>query len=161
MANQPATKPRLLRRFFQFRLLTLLILMVLVGFASMRIASLLDNRPFDWLPYSKSSFERYIEEKKTVLIFFTAEWDMTSVVTEVAVFEDEQVRRLVRSRNVIAMKADISKRNAETAEIFKSIAENETSTVAIYSARSANEPVVLRGLISVNELCETLENATH
>ena len=134
--------------------------MVLVGFASMRIASLLDNRPFDWLPYSKSSFERYIEEKKTVLIFFTAEWDMTSVVTEVAVFEDEQVRRFVRSRNVIAMKADFTKTNPEAAEVFEAIAGNETSTVAIFSARSAHEPIVLHGPISVSELCETLENAT-
>ena len=161
MANQPATKPRLLRRFFQFRLLTLLILMVLVGFASMWIASLLDNRPIDWLPYSKLSFERCIEEKKTVLIFFTADWDATSLITEVAVFDDDQVRRLVRSRHVIAMKADFTNWNPEAMEVFERIAGNATPAIAIYSARSANEPIVLRGLISVNELCETLENATH
>ena len=160
MANQPATKLRLLRRFFQFRLMTLLVLMVLVAFASLRIASLLDKRPIAWVPYSKSSFEQYIEEQKTVLIFFTADWDAMSVVNEVAVFEADQVRRFVRSRNVIAMKADFTKTNPEAAEVFEAIAGNETSTVAIFSARSAHEPIVLHGPISVSELCETLENAT-
>ena len=67
----------------------------------------------------------------------------------------------VRSRNVIAMKADFTNWNPEATEVFERIAGNATSTVVICSARSANEPIVLRGLISVNELCETLENATH
>ena len=70
------------------------------------------------------------------------------------------VRRFVRSRNVIAMKADFTKTNPEAAEVFEAIAGNETSTVAIFSARSAHEPIVLHGPISVSELCETLENAT-
>ena len=59
------------------------------------------------------------------------------------------------------MKADFTNWNPEAVEVFERIAGNATPAIAIYSARSANEPIVLYGLISASELCEALGNATH
>lgn len=95
-------------------------------------------------PY-KPSITCAVPESK---IASRADWDATSVVTEVAVFEAAQVWRLIRSRNVIAMKADFTKRNPETAEALESIDEHGTPAVAIYSTRLTSEPSVLHGPIT-------------
>ena len=55
-------------------------------------------------------------------------------VTEVAVFEDEQVRRLVRSRNVIAMKADITEWNPQ---IFQDGTDDLLGEAELFAAGQA------------------------
>ena len=70
-ATKSLAKPKLFRRFFQFRLLALLLLVIPVAFAAIHVRNLLDDRPVDWKPFSKSELDQHIRDQEAVLVFLT------------------------------------------------------------------------------------------
>ena len=159
--SESTTKPKLLRRFLQFRLVTLLVLMVVVGFGSMWVAATLDDRPIDWVPYSKASLEEAFEDDKTVMLYFGADWDLLNSLTEATTMKSARIRRLLRYRDVVAMKADLTNSNPEATEVLRAIGTGYPGPVAaIYTPGTTDKPISLVNF-SEADLYKALKTATN
>ena len=64
-----------------------------------------------FVAYSPDAFDAARAEHKIVLVKFTANWCATCQVIEGTVFSDPATWDDIRSHNVVAMKADFSKKN--------------------------------------------------
>ena len=140
-ATKSLAKPKLFRRFFQFRLLALLLLVIPVAFAAIHVRNLLDDRPVNWKPYSKAEVDQHIRDQETVLVFLTFD----NGEFEAKVFGSQRVRQIIRYRKITAMKLDTSS-NASSEDFYdliKMIGGSTIPGVAIFSAQSGGQPVVV------------------
>lgn len=134
-------------------------IMIPAGITSLWIGSLLDKRPIDWVAYSQASFINHINHDKTVLVYFGADWDLSSKFVEQKSFEAPRIRRIIRSRGVIAMKADLTDRSRESMEALNSIGRHSTPVVAIYNSKPTGQPIILDGLFREAELFDAMTTA--
>ena len=159
--NQSATaNSESSRQFLRFRLVTLLLVIIPVAFTSLWIGELLDKRPIEWIAFSKSVLKDHVKHNQPVLVYFGAEWDLNSKFVETNSFETRRIRRIINSRGIIAMKADVTEWTQETLDILNSIDEHSTPVVAIYTTKPNSQPIVLSGLFSEPELFDAIVAAT-
>ena len=147
LAINAAAKPKLMRRFFQFRLLVLLMLAVPVAFAAIQVRDWLDDRPIEWKPYSKAELDQHLHENETVLVFMMAEWDPNSKNLEERVFGTQKVRQIIRARGITVMRADYtaqaSRQRGDLRDLLSTIDQPVAPNFVIYSPQSRGQPVVL------------------
>ena len=134
--------------------------MIPVAITSLWIGVLLDKRPIDWETYSKAELSNHINHNKAVLVYFGADWDLSSKFVEKTSFDAQRIRRIIRSHGVIAMRADLTKPSQEIMEALNSIDRHSTPAVAIYTSKSPGQPIILHGLFREPELFEALTTAT-
>ncbi len=134
--------------------------MIPLGVASVWLSAALDRRPVDWVEFSKVDLEEELADGNTVLVFFSADWDLTSVLAEKKTFGALKVRRLIRSRGVIAMRADCTNGSPKIAAALKSIDRFSTPTIAIYDSDSPKKPIVLDNLVTEPDLLAALKKTT-
>jgi thiol:disulfide interchange protein DsbD len=64
----------------------------------------------DWRPYDPALIEKTLEEKKPVLIKFTANWCLSCKVVDKMVYAREDVANLIELKDVLAIKADTTEK---------------------------------------------------
>ena len=84
-----------------------------------------------------------------VLVFFNAEWDATSQMVEQQAIDTFWVRRLIRRRNIVALRADL------TAYRSGHLVNKMTPTIEMYSPNSADY-LEIEGLVSEDQLYQDL-----
>ena len=143
-------------RRLQLKLKSVFALMILAGALSLWLSVVFDNRPIEWVAYSDSEFKRYVQLKNnSVLIFFTADWDITANLVEKEALNDYWVRWLIRRNGIVAMKADltqVAKRHEHGMERMISIGRTATPVIAIYEPRNLENPTILEGFIDAESL---------
>ena len=108
-----------------------------------------DSQPIEWGDYSRSSLNKHIRDKRMVLVFFNAEWDATSQMVEQQAIDTFWVRRLIRRRNIVALRADL------TAYRSGHLVNKMTPTIEMYSPDSADY-LEIEGLVSEDQLYQDL-----
>ena len=135
------------------------LLMIPLGFGFVWLHNYLDNRPINWVTYSAAELDRNIQERRTVLINFRATWDMVTVMHERTAVETPKVRRWIRSRDVIPMRADYTNGSPHIAAALQSINQASIPVVAVYPASSPDNPIILSGRITEEQVLDALEQA--
>jgi thiol:disulfide interchange protein len=139
----------------------MLLLIVPVGIAFVWLRNYLDNRPIEWVTYSANALDENLRAGRTVMINFTANWDLTSKMHELAL-EAPAVRRRIRALDIVPQRADYTDGSQEIEDALKALGQRVIGAVAIYRPQSPNSPIVLNqpdGWMTEEQVLEALEKA--
>jgi thiol:disulfide interchange protein len=113
----------------------------------------------DWQPYSQPALEKLTREGKTVMVDFTANWCPTCKWNLKFAINTPGVRKAVRSNDVVPLVADWTTYSPEIKATLKSLGSNSIPVLAIFPADRPNDPIVLRDLLSEDDVLKALERA--
>jgi thiol:disulfide interchange protein DsbD len=113
------------------------------------------RRDADWQPYSADKVASLEASGKPVFVEFTAAWCVTCQVNERLVLSREDVRAAFRSRGVVLVRADWTRRDPK---IARALALLGRSGVPVYVFhRPGRPPLVLPELLSSERVLAALE----
>jgi thiol:disulfide interchange protein len=93
-----------------------------------------------WVPYSPEVEQAALAEGKTVVIDFAAEWDINVMLLRAGPLRDPSVVALIEQPDVVAMRADLTSRNALGWKRLKELNEVGIPLVS-YQGPGAKEPL--------------------
>jgi thiol:disulfide interchange protein len=112
-----------------------------------------------WQPYSAPQLVASLNEGKTVMIDFTANWCLTCQYNSQFAIETPKVKELIERNGVVPFLADWTEYSPEIKEKLIELKSRSIPLLAIYPAGRPAEVVVLRDVISETQLLEALEKA--
>jgi thiol:disulfide interchange protein len=112
-----------------------------------------------WQPFTRAVLEREIAQGKTVFIDFTADWCPTCKWNEWTVLNTPAVAGLVDKNQVVPLVADWTDGSDEIKSILEQLGSNSIPIYAIFTADRPKEPIVLRDLVTMNQVLGALNEA--
>jgi thiol:disulfide interchange protein DsbD len=147
------------RRPWQFRLSTILVLMVLFGGLFVWLRDYVHNQPIAWVPYSAESLNRERSEGHVVLLFVDADWDLSTAANRKFALETRKVRSFLREQGIVPMKADWTESSPQIDAVLNSLQTKSTPIMAIYPAAKSAEPMVLHDVVTERQVLAALQEA--
>jgi thiol:disulfide interchange protein/DsbC/DsbD-like thiol-disulfide interchange protein len=99
-----------------------------------------------WQPFSRQRLEEALSRKQPVFIDFTAEWCINCKYNERVVIDTEPVRKALREKGILAIKADWTEKDPEITEMLKSFGRSSVPAYLFYPGKS--EPEVLPEILT-------------
>jgi suppressor for copper-sensitivity B len=131
------------------------------GPSAMETASAVAGRDSAWQPFSLAKLNRLVvDERRTVLVDFSAEWCLTCKTLEKAVLRSAPVTQAIAQSGAVTMYADFTEYPPEIERTIKALRSNGVPVIAIFPASAPYEPIVFRGAYTKSELISALERAT-
>jgi thiol:disulfide interchange protein/DsbC/DsbD-like thiol-disulfide interchange protein len=112
-----------------------------------------------WRPFSPVELARLNESGKTVLVDFTAEWCLICKFNMATAIDTEEVREALAKNNIVPLLADWTDGSQEIKDALASLRSNSIPLLAIYPADRPNEPIILRDLVTKQQLLNAIEEA--
>lgn len=109
-----------------------------------------------WVPFSTRELASLQNDGRSVFVDFTADWCITCKFNERTAIETEAVREMLRTKNVVPMKADWTNANPEITAALKSFGRVGVPFYVIYPAGDAARPIVLPELLTEAILLDAL-----
>ncbi len=131
-----------------------IILMALPIWAAMRLSG---EGPIDWVYYTPERFESAIEQRKPVLMDFTAEWCLNCKVLEESVLHDQRIINLLAQENIVPMKVDITGNNPAGKAKLKAIGSLTVPLLVVFSPDG--KPVFKSDFYTVDQILGAVERA--
>jgi suppressor for copper-sensitivity B len=114
-----------------------------------------------WQPFSLERLKQVaVDEGKTVLVDFSADWCFNCKALEQAVLHTEPVESAIKAGNVVTMYADFTHYPPEIANTIKALRANGVPVIAVFPGDSPYRPIVFRGGYTQSGLLAALEKAT-
>lgn len=151
----------LVRRIFRFRLATLLLAVIPFACVALGARHYMAKRPIRWVKYSARGLEDARKDGQTVLVNFTARWDLSTVRHEKLALETPSVRRRLWSRRITAMKADYTTHSPDVAAAMKSVGVTSIPAVVVFPPGLNSEPIVLRDLMTERQVLNALDSSNN
>jgi suppressor for copper-sensitivity B len=109
-----------------------------------------DAEVIAWEPFSPQRLESLVNEGKTVLVDFTADWCLTCKANEAAAIETPEVARLVRANGVVGLRADKTEPAPEVDQALRRLGNKAASIpfYAIFPSNSPTQPLLLDGIFT-------------
>jgi thiol:disulfide interchange protein DsbD len=111
----------------------------------------------DWQNYDTTEIKNAIDNKRPVLIKFTADWCTSCVVVERLVFKQKDIAELIKQKNALAVKADTTLAGTQATLDMANIYNEPGVPVTVLLLPDKKE-VHLRGLFSKNKLVDILND---
>lgn len=112
-----------------------------------------------WQPYSPDTLAKYRAEGKTVMVDFSADWCLTCKANLKFAINTADVFRLVQANGVVTLLADWTDGSPEIKSALAALDSNSIPVLAIFPASRPGEAIVLRDLISKNDVLQALHDA--
>ncbi|MBQ3454554.1 MAG: thioredoxin family protein [Thermoguttaceae bacterium] len=114
----------------------------------------------DWILFSRERLDQELADKKVVLVDFTADWCMNCKVLESTVLRHPRVEQIIAEKKIVTMTADWTSRDAsqdgrQVGELLRQYGGEQVPVVMIFPG-GGEPPRILRGLFTVDTLCQTL-----
>jgi thiol:disulfide interchange protein len=84
---------------------------LVIAFSAWGAVRLTDQGPIDWVYYTEKRFETATNERKAIVLVFTAEWCLNCKAMEQGVLNNSKIIALFEHDNIIPMKVDITGNN--------------------------------------------------
>lgn len=115
-----------------------------------------------WSLFDPARFEKELNEGKTVMIDFTADWCMNCKVLESTVLRSPEIEKLVAEKGIVTMTGDWTNRgdseeSRAVGDLLRQYGGEQVPVVMIFSPERRDTPVVLRGLFSKGTLLQKLK----
>ncbi len=112
-----------------------------------------------WEPYSEARLEALQAEGKTVLIDFTAKWCLNCHANYVIAINTAATAEMVEELDAVVMLADWTDRDEAIKQKLNELQSNAIPVLAIYPGSPPRRPIVLRDLISQQQVLDALAMA--
>lgn len=112
----------------------------------------------DWQNYDRELIEKRVEADKPVLIKFTADWCLSCKMVDKLVYNNEDIIDLLKSRDVLTIKADTTLQNSPATKALKNIYNEPGVPVTILHLPDREKPLKWKSLNFSEELKGKLEN---
>ena len=113
----------------------------------------------EWKPWSTSAVVDAVASGRPVLVNFTADWSVTSLVNHDTALEASEVRGKVAELKVVMLRADYTQANAELTGVLKSFGRAGVPLTVVYSPLPGREPEVLPDLLTSKMVLDALDRA--
>lgn len=120
---------------------------------------IMPNHELPWKPYSPTQLERLTSTGHTVMVDFTANWCLTCQTNGRIALNTREVKKLVEQNAVVPLLADWTDGSPEIKQKLNELGSNSIPLCVIYPADRPSEPIVLRDLISKQQVLDALEKA--
>jgi thiol:disulfide interchange protein len=110
-----------------------------------------------WQAYDDDVINKAIEEKRPVLIKFTADWCLSCQTVNKVVYHREEIAKLIEEKAVLAIKADTTAKDYPATLALKNRFNEPGVPVTILLIPGAGEPVKFHGIFFAGKLEELLE----
>jgi thiol:disulfide interchange protein DsbD len=131
-----------------------LILIVLSILGAMRLSN---EGPINWTYYTPERFEAAIEQRKTVVMDFTAEWCLNCKALEEGVLHDQRVIKLLAQEYIVAMKVDITGNNPAGKAKLKAVGSLTVPLLVIFAPDG--KTVFKSDFYTVDQILSAVEKA--
>jgi thiol:disulfide interchange protein DsbD len=150
------TAPDESHRRWSFSLRTLLALVTIAGVAALLAARYWEaSRPIEWRPFSQQAVRYENAAGRHVLVSFMATWDPISAM-QCQMIDTPPIRRLLRSKGIVAVKADYTNSDPVITAELHALGRNSTPLLVLYPA-SGGSPTILGDLVTAEDLAAQLE----
>lgn len=114
-----------------------------------------------WRPFTLASLKQTaVDEGKTVLVDFSAEWCMNCKFLEQTVLHTEPVEQALKRRGVVTMYADNTDYPPEIERTLRALGANGVPVIALFPGGDPYRPIVFRDGYSKQGLLDAIEQAT-
>jgi thiol:disulfide interchange protein len=129
-----------------------------VGLAAFTVSSPSDNR-IPWQTFSPQAVAKAQAEGKTVMVEFTADWCWNCKYNLKYAINTKEVVSLVDRFEVVPLLADWTDRSDDIKRTLDQMGSRSIPLMAIYPAGKPQEVIVLRDLLSEDEVLAALKQA--
>jgi thiol:disulfide interchange protein DsbD len=111
-------------------------ILIFVGsaFGGLRLT---DKGPIDWVYYTPQRFQTAMENRKIVVMIFTAEWCLNCKALEQGVLTGKKISRILAEDDIVPIKVDITGNNPWGKAKMKEIGNLTIPLLVIYSPQGA------------------------
>ena len=127
--------------------------------AVLAFGNVLPDHELPWRPYSPTELERLIAEGHTVMLDFTANWCLTCQTNEQIALNTPEVKKLVEQYDIVPMVADWTDGSPEIKKKLTELGSNSIPLFVVFPAGQPDRPIVLRDLITEDQVLEALRKA--
>jgi thiol:disulfide interchange protein len=114
----------------------------------------------NWQPFSLTALQRVaVDEGRTVLVDFSADWCVNCKVLEKAVLHTEQVAKAIAASGAATMYADYTDYPPEIERTIRALKSNGVPVIAIFPGDRPYEPIVFRDGYTSQGLIAALKKA--
>jgi len=114
-----------------------------------------------WQDFSLARLQQVtVEEGKTVLVDFSADWCWNCKALEAAVLHTETVEHAVKSNNIVTMYADFTHTPPEIKQTLSALGANGVPVIAVFPGNDPYRPIVFRDGYTQDGLVAAIESAT-
>jgi thiol:disulfide interchange protein len=106
----------------------------------------------EWIAFSPKLLKDAHANGQSVMIDFTANWCMNCQYNKVTVLHSKRIMDLVRKKNVITMKADLTRPDPQIESLMANLGSRSVPFLAVFPGDKPFEPVVMRDLINKSAL---------
>jgi thiol:disulfide interchange protein len=113
---------------------------------------------YKWKNFSQAELAN-LQSEKTVMVDFTATWCVNCHVNFRFAINTEAVKEIVEKNGVVALEADWTEENPELEKQLDALQSQSIPILAIYPAGRPQDVIVLRDLVTAQQVVEALEKA--
>jgi thiol:disulfide interchange protein DsbD len=104
--------------------------------------------------FSDQKLSSLRSEKKAIFVNFTADWCITCKVNEAIALDQDNVKNLLREKNIVYLKADWTRKDQEIASILARYGRTGVPLYLLFP--SEGDPIILPELLTENLLLDFL-----
>jgi thiol:disulfide interchange protein len=112
-----------------------------------------------WQPFTPGELARLKTSGNTVLVDFTADWCLTCKLNLKMVIETDDIREALEAKKIVPLLADYTKESPEIKSMLESLKSRSIPLLAIFPADRPDQPIVLRDVITKQQLLQAIEDA--
>lgn len=131
------------------------------AFVAALVADAADEGDQPWQSFSLAKLQRKaIDEGRTVLVDFTADWCLTCKTLEKVALKTKDVEEAINAAGVVTMIADWTRPSPAIDKTIKALKSNGVPVIAIFPASDPYNPIVFRGQYSEQAILDAIAKAT-
>lgn len=111
----------------------------------------------DWQPYDSAAINAALEQKRPVLIKFTADWCFNCAAAERTVYSRKDIADLITRKNVLPIEADTTQKSVPATIDLENIYKEPAIPVSILLTPDAKDPIKMRGWLFTQALRTNLQ----
>jgi thiol:disulfide interchange protein DsbD len=111
-----------------------------------------------WEIFSPKKLIDAHEEGRHVIIDFTANWCMNCQYNKIRVYHSKEVTELIRNKNILPLKADLTKNNPEAESLMHHLGSRSVPFFSVFPGDDPYSPVIFRDIVRKKNIIRVLSN---